>query len=291
MRSIAEYIMRGRMQATLAVAIMAIPGLFWVGAAVASLVLLRKGISEALQVSILGLIIALISWYFERTAPLMVLMGSLVLAQVLRVSMSWVNVLLASILVGIFCYWLFYLYPTTEMQAMSASFIPEFTKLVKETYQLTPEQNQLVTMVASTMIPIVYACGFQVFCLISLIVARYWQALLYNPGGFREEFYQLRLPIGITTILCVCMFIVPNLYYQLTILFLVCSIPLFICGLAVVHALLARTQFMGFGLIAFYAVFVILFYFIYPLLVILAILDSFLNIRKLSVKPDSNVES
>src|SRR5690606_29681664 len=27
----------------------------------------------------------------------------------------------------------------------------------------------------------------------ALVIGRYWQALLYNPGGFREEFHQLRL--------------------------------------------------------------------------------------------------
>lgn len=31
----------------------------------------------------------------------------------------------------------------------------------------------------------------------TVLLARWWQALLYNPGGFRQEFYRLRLPGGL----------------------------------------------------------------------------------------------
>lgn len=32
----------------------------------------------------------------------------------------------------------------------------------------------------------------------ALLLARWWQAILYNPGGFRSEFHQLRLGRGVT---------------------------------------------------------------------------------------------
>ena len=48
MRALAELIMRGRMQATLIVAgCAALPLLFWLSAAAGSLVLLRRGFSDA----------------------------------------------------------------------------------------------------------------------------------------------------------------------------------------------------------------------------------------------------
>lgn len=50
MRALAEFTMRGRMQATLAVAGSAVvPLLFWLSAAAGSLVLLRRGFGDALD--------------------------------------------------------------------------------------------------------------------------------------------------------------------------------------------------------------------------------------------------
>ena len=61
MRALAEFIMRGRMQATLVVAGCAtLPLLYWLGAAAGSLVLLRRGLTDALGVLSLGLLPALI---------------------------------------------------------------------------------------------------------------------------------------------------------------------------------------------------------------------------------------
>jgi len=49
MRALAEFIMRGRMQAIVVVAgSAALPMLFWLSAAAGSLVLLRRGLNDAL---------------------------------------------------------------------------------------------------------------------------------------------------------------------------------------------------------------------------------------------------
>ena len=60
MRALADYIMRGRMQATLVVAAAAaLPMLFWLSAAAGSLVLLRRGLSDALSILVWALLPAL----------------------------------------------------------------------------------------------------------------------------------------------------------------------------------------------------------------------------------------
>lgn len=103
MRAIAEFIMRGRMQATLVVAgCAALPLLYWLGAAAGSLVLLRRGLKDALGVLALGILPALIWWlYSDDPRALMVLLGSSGLALVLRASESWNRVLLVSIAMGL----------------------------------------------------------------------------------------------------------------------------------------------------------------------------------------------
>lgn len=60
MRAIAEFIMRGRMQATLVVAAAAaLPLLFWLSAAASALVLLRRGMQDAVTIVVWAVLPAL----------------------------------------------------------------------------------------------------------------------------------------------------------------------------------------------------------------------------------------
>lgn len=57
MRALAEFIMRGRMQAILVVGVAAaLPMLFWLSAAAGSLVLLRRGLNDALSVLVWAIV-------------------------------------------------------------------------------------------------------------------------------------------------------------------------------------------------------------------------------------------
>ncbi|WP_078461885.1 hypothetical protein [Solemya velum gill symbiont] len=43
------------------------------------------------------------------------------------------------------------------------------------------------------VLPTMLTVGFFLQLVIALFIGRWWHSLLYNPGGFREEFYSLRL--------------------------------------------------------------------------------------------------
>ena len=102
MRAMANFIMRGRVQATLVVVgCAALPLLFWLSAAAGCLVLLRRGLSDAVGILAWALLPALVWWYFGEPRTLMVLLGSLGLAALLRASESWVRVLLVSVALGL----------------------------------------------------------------------------------------------------------------------------------------------------------------------------------------------
>jgi len=111
-----------------------------------------------------------------------------------------------------------------------------------------------------------------------LLLARWWQALLYNPGGFREEFHQLRLGPIVALACLVCGLFH---YYQGqdsaswgTVFFL----PLEVAGIGLVHWLVARRGLGSQWLVIFY----ILLLFVAPLrgvIAVLAVLDSVLNLR------------
>ena len=54
------------------------------------------------------------------------------------------------------------------------------------------EMQQLLAIAPSVMTGLV-AAALLTSSLISLFIGRWWQAVLYNPGGFQEEFHALRL--------------------------------------------------------------------------------------------------
>ncbi|WP_347928746.1 hypothetical protein [Pseudomonas helvetica] len=282
MRAIAEFIMRGRMQATLVVAgCAALPLLYWLGAAAGSLVLLRRGLKDALGVLALGILPALIWWlYSDDPRALMVLLGSSGLALVLRASESWNRVLLVSIAMGL-----------VFSVVLGAAYRPQIEMLSQELVKILPlalgdlyqqlsvdERARLAALIAPVLTGLIAAL-LQIVSVLSLIVGRYWQALLYNPGGFGREFRAIRIPLGPAMLLLACMLLGPNFGSQLAMLTPLCSVPLVFAGLALIHGLVAEKRLARFWLVGLYVTLLLFMQLIYPLLVVLAIVDSLIDFR------------
>lgn len=58
----------------------------------------------------------------------------------------------------------------------------------------TAQQLEQVYQFISPLLSAFIATGFVISLITTLLLARWWQSALYNPGGFRKEFYSLRLP-------------------------------------------------------------------------------------------------
>lgn len=291
MRAIAEFIMRGRMQATLVVAgCAALPLLYWLGAAAGSLVLLRRGLKDALGVLALGILPALIWWlYSDDPRALMVLLGSSGLALVLRASESWNRVLLVSIAMGL-----------VFSVVLGAAYRPQIEMLSQELVKILPlalgdlyqqlsveERARLAALIAPVLTGLIAAL-LQIVSVLSLIVGRYWQALLYNPGGFGREFRAIRIPLGPAMLLLACMLLGPNFGSQLAMLTPLCSVPLVFAGLALIHGLVAEKRLAKFWLVGLYVTLLLFMQLIYPLLVVLAIVDSLIDFRGRHVSKDTD---
>lgn len=282
MRALAEFIMRGRVQATLVVAgCVALPLLYWLGAAAVCLVLLRRGLKDALGVLALGLLPALI-WWLQLGDPrvLLVLLGSSILALVLRASESWVRTLLVSVALGL-----------VYSVMLGAAFRPQIEALSQEIVKILPlalgdlyqqlsvdERARLASLIAPVLTGLIAAL-LQILSVLSLILGRYWQALLYNPGGFGREFRSTRIPAGPAMLLLACMVVGPNFGPQMALLAPICSVPLVFAGLALIHGLVARKRLATFWLVGLYVVLLIFMQLIYPLLVVLAIVDGLIDFR------------
>ncbi|WP_026136558.1 hypothetical protein [Pseudomonas sp. CBZ-4] len=282
MRALAEFIMRGRVQATLVVAgCAALPLLYWLGAAAGCLVLLRRGLKDAIGVLALGLLPALI-WWLQLGDPrvLLVLLGSSSLALVLRASESWVRTLLVSVALGL-----------VYSVMLGAAFRPQIEGLSQEIVKILPmalgdlyqqlsvdERARFASLIAPVLTGLIAAL-LQVVSVLSLIVGRYWQALLYNPGGFGREFRSIRIPAGPAMLLLACMVVGPNFGPQMALLAPICSVPLVFAGLALIHGLVARKRLAKFWLVGLYVTLLLFMQLIYPLLVVLAIIDGLIDFR------------
>lgn len=285
MRALADFIMRGRTQAILVVAGGALlPMLFWLSAAASSLVLLRRGLNDALGILVWALLPALGWWWFGEPRTLLVIVGALALAQVLRASVSWVKVLLVSVLVGVVYGLVLGNLFAGPIQAVAE----ELQKLMPQVIgsgweQLSADDQGRVLALVVPVLTGLMAALLQIVTLLCLVLGRYWQAALYNPGGFGEEFRALRLPLWLAALLVAGMLLGPSL--GLPMLAPLCSVPLVFAGVALVHGLVAAGRLGRFWLVGLYVTLLLFMQLVYPLLMVLAVVDSLFDFRGRGARP------
>ncbi len=140
------------------------------------------------------------------------------------------------------------------------------------------ERARFASLIAPVLTGLIAAL-LQVVSVLSLILGRYWQAFLYNPGGFGREFRSIRIPAGPAMLLLACMVVGPNFGPQMALLAPICSVPLVFAGLALIHGLAAQKRLARFWLVGLYVTLLLFMQLIYPLLVVLAIVDSLIDFR------------
>ncbi|WP_460154896.1 YybS family protein [Pseudomonas sp. S1_F04] len=290
MRALADFIMRGRVQATLVVAgSAALPLLFWLSAAAGCLVLLRRG-SDALSVLGIGMLSALVSWYFLKDpTTLLVLLGAGGLALVLRAGHTWNRVLLCSVAVGLLC--------AVSLGTVFSSFIESLAQTFEDVLPLamggvyetfSADQKAFFIALSAPLMIISIALSSQIFSVLCLILGRYWQALLYNPGGFGREFRAIRFPKSVALSLLAVMCVAPFFGLHALILLPLCSVPLVFAGLALIHGLVVQKRLATFWLVGLYVTLLPFMHLLGPLLVVMAIVDSLIDFRGRMASKDAD---
>ena len=280
--------MRGRWQA-LAVAVLGAGSLLfgWISAAAVALVTLRQGVASGGWLVFWTLLPAVVvSWLSGDPGSVLLLLGVFVLAVVLRATVSLALAVAASALVG--------LISGGGLLLIGADFLAQlaevFAALLEQLQSnvATEESMDLVLSAPSTVqIAGILAAGNAVTAVFSLLLARYWQALLYNPGGFREEFHALRLPPLWTTGLGLLALAVWAQEPWVSGWALVVSVPLMFCGFSLVHAYAAASGRGVSSLVIFY----LLWLFVDPvkgLLLGCVVADAWIDFRRRWVRPPAN---
>ncbi len=278
--------MRGRFQALLVtVAAAGSLMLCWISAAVVALVTLRRGAGQGAWLLLWALLPAgTLMLVFGDSGPLALLVCTGVLAVVLRQTVSLPLAVLASVPLAALAGLAMIAFGQGALEQM-VGFFDQFLANLEQ--QLGSVEGAAVQLTRPTAVQIAGMMGAatglaSVAC---LLLARWWQAALYNPGGFGTEFRALYFPPAVTLALTLVAVLLASLGMEYRTWAVICVIPLNFAGLALVHAWAAwRGRGKGW-LTAFY----LLWLFFDPvkfLVVGAAIADSWFQFRQRWVRSD-----
>lgn len=265
--------MKGRLQAV-AVAGLAMGTLVfaWVGAAAAALVMLRKGVMEGGYVVAWALLPAVaVAMLGADVGPLTMLLGAAATALVLRNTRSWPMALVAAVASGYVVASLLYGMADEYLASIMALIQPMLDQFEAQMQGSMPE-------IGSGDVAAVIGASTVLWSVLAVMLARWWQAMLYNPGGFRQEMWQLRLPPAMAVGLVIVMLLVANSGAPFRFWGVMCLLPFAMSGLALVHGTVGQLALSGGWLVMFYIALLLL----SPLwmaLVFAAIVDSWIDIR------------
>ena len=260
--------------------------LAWLGSAAVALAILRRGLQASANVFLFVLLLAAAWAYTGNIVPLSTLLCSSILAVALRATSSWSTVITLTPFVIIIWAGALLVF-ASDYVALLMVYAEQGLDVFKQQLELAaanggnPEraEQMLAQMPPLTAEHLLGNLAFMqmLLTLISLFTARWWQAKLYNPGGFQQEFYQLRLNRTNILVLVAGLVLFSSIegYHQWAWLF---AIPIIVVGIALVHALVALKQLSRHWLFGFYVIF-ITFAPVVPLLMMAVIADSALDFR------------
>lgn len=274
MRALAEGIMGGRWQA----AVVAFIGLPIISPAAVGLVALRRGAFEGALIlvalilpALLWMLMGVVWWAFLCTTVLASLL-IYVAAMVLRIYRSWPLTLVCVAIVSTFGVYLIVWSIDLRADMLAMADYMQMSDIDRVDFEKAVDKL-LTQNIAAPVISLSVGMGV----IISLVLARWWQAILYNPGGFREEFHSLRLDVrlvAITVVLGLALMQAPNAGGSI----LIFMLPLFFCGLGYIHWWAAKKRFPWVLWVLYLSLFLSLW--VSTTVVTVGMLDSVLNLRK-----------
>ncbi|MDP2177056.1 DUF2232 domain-containing protein [Methylicorpusculum sp.] len=294
MKFLAEFIMRGRMSAmmvasTLALISLILPPVSIVSSATVALVTLRRGAYEGLYVLISSSVAAALLGFLVLGGYQFALLYGLVLwipiwliSIVLREGRHLSLAVEIAVLLGAAAVLLFYGVQEDPARLWESVLVQIAKPMMDANPDVPMESVQQSLKTFARFMTGIIAAGAVYGMLFGLFLGRWWQATLYNPGGFRQEFLALsthpRLAIGSVLVVLAAWWtrgVLSEAAWNVSILFFV--LYTFI-GSAVLHNLLARTKISHFLVPMMYVTLLLIPHVMLPVAV-LGLLDTWLNLR------------
>jgi hypothetical protein len=287
---LADYIMRGRTQAiivasTLALLSLKFPPISVLSSASVALVTLRHGALEGMYILFgAGLATALLGFFvlgnyqFAMLYALLLWLPVWVISIILREGRQLSLAVEIAVLIGILGVAGFYLYEP-EPAAMWAGLLEQ---MVRQTSAPIKDVKGWIENFSHYMTGL-FAAGTVFSLLFGLFLGRWWQSLLFNPGGFKQEYLALgtgpKLAAGSAAVLATAFFTegtLSEIAWNMTILLFALYT---VIGTAVLHVVFAQTRMSRFAVPMFYIT-LILVPQVLPPVAVVGLIDAWLNIRK-----------
>lgn len=298
MKAMAEYAMRGRLHAAslaslFAVLSLILPPLSYISGALVALVTMRRGISEGAVIAVISALVLSVvaqvstgSMVIGFVFALMVWLPVWVLSIVLRKTVSLMLTVSAAALISAIAVIGFHamIGDTVSwwLTMIDQLFVEAFKQSGADATQIEVMRGNMAQIMTGLM-----ATAFFLSMVLSMFLGRWWQAVLYNPGGFKAEFHAFRLDrsvaiIGALILIWASITAAPG-SVAIDLSFVI-SVFGSVAGLALIHHFVETKQVNKAWIITLY----LLLMFIAPqLLVLLAIAgfaDAWLDLRRFYTK-------
>lgn len=296
MKALATFIIQGGRQATLVVAVMAVlsllmPPLVIISTAALCLITLREGAIEGVKVLIGSTVATALIGYIALATPLIaatylcvmwlpVYIVSLVLRNTRQMNVAIECLVLLAMLAVVSVY--IFVDNPAEQWALS---IQAVIATLGEQQDILVTQSQLQEGLAfwSAYMTGIVVAGTITSIMMSLLLGRWWQGLLFNPGGFNQEFTSIRLLprdayAFVVLIVLALLFngqlaeLMWNLDVQLVLLFL-------IVGVSVIHVIIKNRGTSQYLLFGFYVAVFFVPHLMLPI-VLIGLSDAWMNWRE-----------
>ena len=256
-----------------------LPLVSWLGAGLAATWALRRGVLQA-QWAMAGILApgVILAWQGDPSS----LIGGvalLVLVQVLRAQADWGRVLQVLVVLGALA--------TFALEALFSTQLAQMVEITRQAVsgfagELMAQLPEADLNAALTHLEVgSLSMATLGWSLMALVVARWYQSRIWNPGGFKNEILSIRLSPLFAMALVAVVIAGGALGSEAGRFVPILLLPLVASGLSVVHGLLARANAPTPAHVAPYVLGVVLLSFVVPLLLVVAVADSFLNFRKL----------
>jgi hypothetical protein len=282
MKTFGEFITRNVWLASLLALMCAIlPLLGWLAMVVVALISLRKGAAQGLLVLLWAclpsIVMLAMGWHGSTLQVCYFVINGLVvwfMALLLRAS-SWATTLQITAGIGVLAVLALHgVYPewVTQMQAY-------LQQLFANANMVTPSQQQVIALWSKNVVHL-FVVSTIAFSALWLVLARWWQSVLFNPGELKTELHNIRLNKYFALIAIILMALLIFVHSQwLMDLVPVILLPFSIAGLSIIHSMFSAYKIHIAWLVGFYILLVILMGFVSSFLAVAAIVDSWTNVR------------
>lgn len=279
MKAIAEFALRGRLQALALTVLGASTLLFsWVSAGIIALVVLCRSVADGVWLWFWGMLPAgFLLLVYGDGGPLSLLTGTLLMAILLQMTGSLALASLGAIAVGLLSALALLTLGGHFLDQMVQVFA-EFVGRLEQWMNANAEQPVELARPGRLQVAGMMGASNAFGATLCLFLGRWWQAALTHPGGFGKEFRALYFPAQIALPLVLICLVVLLAAPQAASWAAILAMPLLFAGLALAHAWAARSG-LGVGWLALFYVILVVVDLAKGALIALAAVDSWYNFR------------